>query len=336
MATRRTPSVTRILLLALAGLSIHPGHAVAAEGPARLNGLVSLEQPQAADFTLTSHTGRPVALSDFRGKLVLLYFGYTHCPGICPTTLAEVGQALRLLGPARAAGVQVLFVSVDPERDTPAQLATYLAHFDPTFVGLTGTPEAIAAVAARHGIYYLRSSGTPATGYVVDHSSVAIVVDGGGRVRVLFRFGTPAPKMAEDLGRLLADGATAAGDGPQIAVESAWTRRLPPVVGSSEFYMVIVNAGGRSDRLVAARSPACHMLELYEAYTDPRGAMGMRPLRDGGLPVPAGGRVELKAGGLHLMCMGRQREAERGAHVPLVLTFQESKEISIEAVIRDR
>ena len=93
----------------------------AGEQPHVFHGIVSQSQPRAADFTLTAHTGKPVRLGDFQGKLVLLYFGYTYCPGICPTTLAEVAQALHTLGPKAAEKIQVLMISVDPERDTPDQ-----------------------------------------------------------------------------------------------------------------------------------------------------------------------------------------------------------------------
>lgn len=335
MGTRRFHRAARILLLGVATLVAAPGVGVAAERQPAFHGILSPERPRAADFTLTAHVGRRVALSDFRGKLVLLYFGYTHCPGVCPATLAEIGRALRALGPALAATTQVLMVSVDPERDTPDQLAAYLGHFAPSFLGLTGTPDEIAAVAARYGIYYRKSEESPATGYVIDHSSVTIVVDGSGHVRLLFPFGTQAEEIAEDLRHLLAGRAEAAGGGLQIKVENAWARPMPPVATSSEFYMVLVNTGNRPDRLVAARSPACRTIELYETSVDGRGAMGMRPVPAGYIEVPAGGRVELKVGGRHLMCMGKQQALKRGTRVPVALTFQESKEIVVELAIRD-
>ena len=163
----------------------------AGEQPHVFHGIVSQSPPRAADFTLTAHTGKPARLSDFQGKLVLLYFGYTSCPGICPTTLAEVAQALHTLGPQEAEKIQVLMISVDPERDTPTRLAEYVTHFHPSFLGLTGTPEEIATTAASHGIYYRKYAGTAAHSYLVDHTSMVIVVDVKGVVRLLFPFGTP-------------------------------------------------------------------------------------------------------------------------------------------------
>jgi len=144
-----------IVLMLLSGSSL----AVAGEQPHVFHGIISQSPPRAADFTLTAHTGKPVRLSDFQGKLVLLYFGYTYCPGICPTTLAEVAQALQTLGPQEVEKIQLLMISVDPARDTPHRLAEYLTYFNPTFLGLTGTPDEIATVAASYGIYYRKLGG---------------------------------------------------------------------------------------------------------------------------------------------------------------------------------
>ncbi len=170
--------------------------------PYEYHGLLLQSAPPAADFTLVGPGDRPVKLSDFRGKLVVLYFGYTFCPDVCPTTLAEVGQAMRKLG-KQADGVQVIMVTVDPERDTPEHLAEYVGHFYPTFHGLSGTPEQIAAAAAAFGIYYRKHEGTAATGYLVDHTATISVLDREGRVRLVWPFGTDGDAMAADLGQML-------------------------------------------------------------------------------------------------------------------------------------
>jgi protein SCO1 len=179
------------------------GAGVAAAETYTFRGIVSQERPRAADFTLTAHTGKRIGLHGFDGKVRLLYFGYTHCPGICPTTLAEIGAALRALAPRQSARIQVLFVSVDPERDTPQRLAAYLGHFGSSFVGLTGSTAEIARVAAAYGIYYRVTDGPTPAEYLVDHTSAVIVIDEAGSVRLLFPFGTAAPDMAEDLRHLL-------------------------------------------------------------------------------------------------------------------------------------
>jgi len=189
-------------LLALSLLVLATGDAVA--DPAyTFHGLVSEARPRAADFRLTAHTGKRMSLGDFGRTLRLLYFGYTHCPGICPTTLAEANQALRLLSPRQTARVRLLLVSVDPARDTPERLAAYLGHFNPSFVGLTGTAEEVARAAAAYGIYYRVVEGGSSTEYTVDHTSMIIVVDEAGVVRLLFPYGITAKDMAEDLRHLL-------------------------------------------------------------------------------------------------------------------------------------
>ncbi len=256
--------------------------------PHVFHGIISQSKPRAADFTLTGHTGKPVSLGDFQGKLVMLYFGYTYCPGICPTTLAEIAQALQTLGPKEAEKVQVLMISVDPERDTPDRMAAYLAHFNAAFLGLTGTPEAIATAAASYGIYYKKYAGATADSYLVDHTSMVIVVDQKGLVRFLFPFGTPAPAMADDLAALLHDAAPAS-DGPQIQVENAWGRSLPSMVTDSDFYMAIRNMGNTTDKLIGGHSPACGMVMLYEGYQTPQGVMGMRPVQGGFIEIPPHG-----------------------------------------------
>ncbi|MGH8066691.1 MAG: SCO family protein [Candidatus Entotheonellia bacterium] len=320
-----------IVLMLLGGSS--PG--LAGEQPHVFHGIVSQSPPRAADFALTAHTGKPVRLGDFQGKLVLLYFGYTFCPGICPTTLAEVAQAMQTLGPKAAERMQVLMISVDPERDTPERLAAYLPSFNPTFLGLTGTPDEIAATAASYGIYAKKYEGSTADSSLVDHTSMVIVVDDKGFVRLLFPFGTPAQTMADDLAALLHDAASASG-GPQIQVENAWGRPLPEVVTANDFYMVIRNRGSAPDKLVGGSSPACGMVGLYDGYTTPQGAMGMRPVPGGFIEVPPTGMVELKAGGLHIMCMHKKQDFTSGIHLPLTLEFERSGEITVQVSIRQQ
>ena len=127
--------------------------------------------PTGGDFTLTSVQG-PVSLHDYRGKVVLVYFGYTYCPDICPTALAFAAQALSLLSPEERKQVQLLFVSVDPERDTPAHLEEYVHYFAPDFIGVTGDDAALKEIAGRYGAAFRREPmADSATGYLVDHTA---------------------------------------------------------------------------------------------------------------------------------------------------------------------
>jgi protein SCO1/2 len=170
--------------------------------PFALHGIL-LQSPQPAlNFTLNGHNGQAVSLADYRGQLVLLYFGYTTCPDVCPTTLADLHRARQALG-SRGQDVQVLMVTVDPERDTVSVLAEYIAHFDPSFIGLTGTPNQIAEIATYYGIFYERKEADSALGYLVDHTATVLVIDRQGYGRVIFPYGTPAEEIAADLRYLL-------------------------------------------------------------------------------------------------------------------------------------
>jgi protein SCO1/2 len=170
--------------------------------PPSYNGLL-LQSPQpAAEFTLTAHTGETVSLRDFRGQAVLLYFGYTFCPDACPATLVELKQMMEQLG-RRAEDIQVVMITVDPARDTAEQLAGYVPSFYPSFLGLTGSEDEISAVATNYGIFFEAHEGTPASGYLVDHTTSVMAVDPDGYLRLVYSFGTPAEEIAADMRRLL-------------------------------------------------------------------------------------------------------------------------------------
>ena len=161
-------------------------------------------RPAGGDFGLNAAEGR-FRLSDLSGKVVLLYFGYRACPDICPTNLAIISLALRSLSPDEQEQVRVVFVSVDPERDTPEQLADYVGHFYPRMIGVTGSDEAIAAAASVYGAAYQRSvDSDSAMGYAVDHSAYSYLIDGSGRLVQVLEHATPAEEIAESLRRELA------------------------------------------------------------------------------------------------------------------------------------
>jgi len=154
------------------------------------------------DFQLTDHTGKVRTLSDFRGKAVVMFFGYTHCPDVCPTTLSDVAQALVLLG-KDADKVQVLFVTVDPERDTQALLAQYVPAFNPGFLGLYGDEAATAKVTKDFRIFYQKHKSKNGQSYDVDHTAGTYVFDQAGRLRLFMSYGQGATIIANDLRVLL-------------------------------------------------------------------------------------------------------------------------------------
>jgi len=153
-------------------------------------------------FELRDPAGRLRHLADFRGKAVVLSFGYTHCPDVCPTTLADLAQAMKRLGPL-AERVQVLFVTVDPERDTPQVLAQYVPAFDPRFLGLRGDAAATERVAKDFKIYYEKRDGKSPGEYSVDHSAQCYVFDPQGKLRLYVRHDRLAEDLVPDLRTLL-------------------------------------------------------------------------------------------------------------------------------------
>jgi protein SCO1/2 len=174
---------------------------VVADGAFR-GGVLEPAHP-APDFTLTASDGSPFRLREQRGRVVVLFFGYTFCPDVCPLTLSEMVQVRSQLG-ARAARVRVAFITVDPERDTVERLRTYVGAFDRSFLGLTGTSDALARVRQAYGVVAEKRTvaGTKAA-YLIDHSAFAYVVDPEGRLRLMFPFGTSIDDMAHDIGLLL-------------------------------------------------------------------------------------------------------------------------------------
>lgn len=147
------------------------------------------------DFTLQSAAG-PLSLKDYRGKLVLVYFGYTFCPDVCPTSLAATAEGLKLLTPEELARVVMIFVSVDPKRDTPERLKEYAEFFHPAIVGATGTPEIIAEIAKRYGVFYAEQKvATAGGGYVVDHSSDTFVIAPDGQLVAKIAHATPPDQV---------------------------------------------------------------------------------------------------------------------------------------------
>lgn len=169
--------------------------------PHTFHGTVIQSPDPSYNFTLTSVNG-DVSPSDYRGKIVLIYFGYTFCPDICPATLASVAQALRDMG-TKAEDVQLIMVSLDPGRDTPEKLAEYVAHFHPSFIGITGTQAQLDEVASLYGIYYQKTQGSDASGYLIDHTATLLVLDREGYLKLVFPFGVTPQEIADDLKYML-------------------------------------------------------------------------------------------------------------------------------------
>jgi protein SCO1/2 len=156
----------------------------------------------AKGFSLTDADGKARTLADFKGKVVVLFFGYAQCPDVCPTTMTEMAQVKKELG-ADGDKLQVLFVTVDPERDTPVVMKAYMEAFDPGFIALIPTPEQLAAMAKDFKVYYKKVEGKTPTSYSMDHSAASYVYDKEGRLRLYARYGAGVASMVSDLKSLL-------------------------------------------------------------------------------------------------------------------------------------
>jgi protein SCO1/2 len=156
----------------------------------------------AQGFSLNDHTGKPVTLDSYKGKVLVVFFGYTQCPDVCPTTMAEMAGVMKELGP-QADQVQVLFITLDPARDTKELLAQYVPTFDPRFVGLYGTPEQTAEVAKEFKVIYNKVDGKTPDSYTIEHTAGSYVFDKNGKIRLFLRHGQGPAPITHDLKLLL-------------------------------------------------------------------------------------------------------------------------------------
>ncbi len=156
----------------------------------------------ARDFRLTDHNGRIRTLADFKGKAVAVFFGYTHCPDVCPTTLADFAAALKLLG-EQAGRVQVIFVTVDPQRDTPDILRQFVPAFNPSFLGMYSDTDTLKRLAKEYKVVYQKTSVKAADDYLIDHSAGTYIYDPKGNLRLLMPYGSSPEAIAHDLEMLL-------------------------------------------------------------------------------------------------------------------------------------
>ena len=192
--------------IAVSALSISAAGVFSAcsERKAEFRGIDVTGAEYARDLPLTDHNGQQRSLKDFAGKVVVVFFGFTQCPDVCPTSMQELAEVKRSLG-ADGDRLQGIFVTVDPERDTAEVLKAYMGNFDPSFLALRGSPEQLAAVAKDFKIYYKKVDGKTPTSYTMDHSAGSYVYDTAGRLRVYNRYGSGAQALASDVKALLGE-----------------------------------------------------------------------------------------------------------------------------------
>ena len=191
-------TIATCAILASAGVFL----TACSKGKPEFRGVDISEVEYARDIPLPDHNGQQRSLKDFRGKVVVVFFGYTQCPDVCPTTMQEMAEVKKMLGPD-GDRLQSIFVTVDPERDTPDMLKAYMGNFDPSFLALRGTPEQTAAVAKDFKIYFKKVDGKTPTSYTMDHSAGSYIYDTQGRLRVYYRYGSGVEALAADVRSLL-------------------------------------------------------------------------------------------------------------------------------------
>ncbi len=196
-----TFSRRRLLLAGSATLAV-ASLSACSDSPQSFKGIDITGADYATGFSLTDHNGQKRTLADFQGKAVVIFFGFTQCPDVCPTSMTELAQAKQLLGPD-GDRLQGLFISVDPERDTPEVMKQYVSNFDPSFLALYAAPGELEAVAKSFKVYYKKVEGKTPTSYTMDHSAGSYVYDPQGRIRLYHRYGTGAQALADDLKILL-------------------------------------------------------------------------------------------------------------------------------------
>jgi protein SCO1/2 len=318
------------IILVLTGLAI----SACKQSEPSFRGTVTAEDIPQPEFTLTDQHGQTFTLSDQRGKVVLLFFGFTYCPDVCPLTLSTWKHVEEMLKDD-ASNVRFVYITVDPERDTPEKLREHLAIFSPNFIGLTGTLEALQQAYSAFGIYREKVKiSESAAGYIINHTSRMYLIDRGGRWQVSFSHDAAVEDIAHDLRELLKQPQTT----PLIRVENVWSWPAKAYdengkkTGTGAVYLTLVNDSDSPDRLLRVHSEVAEVVEMHETKMV-GDRMEMQPVT-AGLEIPAHGQFEFKPRGSHLMLIGLNRSLEPGQRFAVVLEFEKSGAKTVYSEVR--
>jgi protein SCO1/2 len=284
------------------------------------------------NFTLTDQNRQPFTLNDQRGKATLIFFGFTYCPDVCPLTLSIWKRIEETLGDD-AASVRFVYISVDPERDTPEKMAEHLAVFSPNFIGLTGTLEELLPLYSAFGVYREKEQiSESAAGYIINHTARMFLLDRNTRWRLSFAPETLVEDIVHDIRLLVKEKL------PQISVDNIWSWPARAATNGEKMgstgavFMTVTNSGDVPDRLTNAYSEVAEAVEIHETVMV-GDRMKMQQVT-GGIEIPVRGQIEFKPRSHHVMLIGITRDLQSGEHFPLVLEFEKSGNLTVESEVR--
>lgn len=287
---------------------------------------VVMESPTPkADFTLLDTSGEPFHFrEETAGYITLLFFGYTSCPDVCPVHMANLAAVLKEMPWEVRSRIKVVFVTTDPERDTPTRIRQWLDAFDPTFIGLTGSRDEVNQIQGSFGLPPAVLQGGTATDYIVGHASQILAFGLDDTARIAYPFGTRQADWAHDLPRLVRQG-------PALELSAAVV--AAPVGGGdvTALYFTISNRGSADDELLAISTNVAERTELHR-QVDHGGITTMEETPS--LPIPAAGHLTLEPGGYHVMLIGLREKLEPGDTVPLEIQFRHAGTIPHQAMVR--
>jgi len=311
-----TLALTLAVIAGAAGWGCDRNDADSAASRVRESGFrgITLDRPTPkVDFTLDDTDGRPFHfMAETEGYITLLFFGYTHCPDVCPVHMANLAAVLKDLPWEVRSRIKVVFVSTDPARDTPARIRQWLDAFDPSFIGLAGTRAEVDRIMVSFGLPTAQIQGGNGTDYIVGHASQILAFGTDNVARLAYPFGTRQADWAHDLPRL-------ARQGPDLRITKAV---IAAPAGGGEvaaLYLEIANHGATDDELLGVASSSAKRAELHR-QVDHGGITTMEEIES--LAIPAGGTVHMHPGGHHVMLLGIEHPLNPGETVPLELRFR--------------
>jgi len=288
-----------------------------------------IQQKSKHAFTLQSADGT-VSLSDFKGKVAVLYFGYTSCPDICPSSLAIMSAALKKLDEEESKQVQPILISLDPERDTVEKLKEYVHYFMPNMIGLKGNKEETKRIAKNYHVNFRKTDVDSALSYVVDHASIYFIIGKDGNLFSHLLHDVTPKEITEKVRLALKQEVKPASDKQDITVLSPYIRETPPGQSISALFMTLQNNSDTEKSLIKVSGDIAKSIEIHQ-HSHKNGMMEMRKIDK--VTIPANNQTALKPGGYHVMLIGLNKKLKSGNTFDLTLHFNDDSKQLIKAKV---